>query len=60
MNTFGMFLAIIASAFMAIGIADYYEQPYDWYLFLLMVLIGCLIHIIIQIVQSEIDEEKDM
>ena len=58
MNTVGMFLAIIASAFMAIGIADYYEQPYDWYLFFLMVLIGCFIHIIIQIVQSEMDEEN--
>ena len=58
MNTFGMFLAIVASAFMAIGIADYYEQPYDWYLFFLMVLIGCFIHIIIQIVQSEMDEEN--
>lgn len=58
MNTVGMFLAIVASAFMAIGIADYYEQPYDWYLFFLMVLIGCFIHVIIQIVQSEMDEEN--
>lgn len=60
MNTFGMFVAIVSSAFMAMAIADYYEQPHNWYLFLLMVLTGCFIHIIIQIIQSEIDEEKEV
>ena len=59
MNTFGMFVAIFASAFMALGIADYYDQPHSWYLFLLMVLTGFFIQIIILILKSEIDEEKE-
>lgn len=60
MNTFGMFIAIVASAFMAVGIADYYDQPHNWYLFLLMVLTGFFIHIIILIVKSEIEEENEV
>lgn len=59
MNIFGMFVAIFAGAFMAIAIADYYDQPYDGYLFLLMILAGFFIQIVIFIVRSEIDEEKE-
>lgn len=59
MNIFGMCVAIFVSAFMAIGIADYYDQPHNWYLFLLMVLAGFFIHIVILIVRSEVDEEKE-
>lgn len=59
MNIFGMCVAILVSAFMAIGIADYYDQPHNWYLFLLMVLAGFFIHIVILIVRSEVDEEKE-
>ena len=59
MNTFGMFVAIFASALMAFGIADYYDQPHSWYLFLLMVLTGFFIHTVILIVKSEFDEENE-
>lgn len=59
MNTFGMFVAILASAFMAFGIADYYDQPHNWYLFLLIVLVGFFIHTVILILKSGNDEEKE-
>ncbi|KOS66521.1 membrane protein [Lysinibacillus contaminans] len=58
MNTFGIFIAIFTSAFIALGIADYYDQPHNWYLFLLMVLTGVFIHIIILILKADIDEEE--
>lgn len=60
MNTLGMFIAIVASACMAIGIADYYDQPYNGYLFLIMMLTGFFIHIIILIVKSEMEEENEV
>lgn len=59
MNNFGMIVAILVSAFMALGIADYYDQPHNWYLFLLMVLTGFFIHIVILILKTEIDEENE-
>ncbi|AHN20447.1 hypothetical protein EYB33_03215 [Lysinibacillus sphaericus] len=60
MRIFGMFVAIIASAFMAVGIAEYYDQPYDWYLVFFMILIGFFIHTIILIVESEYSEENEV
>ena len=59
MSNFGMIVAIIASAFMAFGIADYYDQPHNWYLFLLMVLTGFFIHLVILILKTENDEEEE-
>jgi len=44
MRIFSMFVAIIISAFLAVGIAEYYHQPYNWYLVFLMVLTGFFIH----------------
>ncbi|MGG2052837.1 hypothetical protein ABFY48_00380 [Lysinibacillus pakistanensis] len=32
MRIFGMFVAIIVSALTAVGIAELYHQPYNWYL----------------------------
>jgi|GEM_PF-392564 len=60
MRIFSMFVAIIASAFMAVGIAEYYEQPYDWYLVFLMILFAFFIHAIILIVESEYSEENEI
>ncbi len=40
MRIFGMFVAIIVSAFTAVGIAELYHQPYNWYLVFLMILTG--------------------
>lgn len=59
MRIFSVFVAIIASAFMAIGIAEYYHQPYNWYLIFLMVLSGFFIHTIILILESENGEEEE-
>ena len=42
MRIFSMFVAIIISAFLAVGIAEYYHQPYNWYLVFLMMLTGFL------------------
>jgi len=60
MRIFSMFVAIIASAFMAVGIAEYYDQPYDWYLVFLMILFAFFIHAIILIVESEYSEENEI
>lgn len=57
MRILGMFIAIFASAFIAFSIADYYEQPHNWYLFLLMVLTGFFIHTVILILELDINEE---
>ncbi|MFJ7954099.1 hypothetical protein ACIQZG_21585 [Lysinibacillus sp. NPDC096418] len=59
MSHLGMIVAILVSAFMAFGIADYYNQPHNWYLFLLIVLTGFFIHIVILILKSGNDEEKE-
>ncbi|MFJ7648867.1 hypothetical protein ACIQ1H_15095 [Lysinibacillus sp. NPDC097279] len=59
MRIFSMFVAIIVSAFMAVGIAEYYNQPYDWYLVFVMILIGFFIHTIILIIESENSEEHE-
>ncbi|EON73940.1 hypothetical protein [Lysinibacillus sphaericus] len=58
MRIIGMFVAIFVSAFIAIGIAEYYHQPYSWYLIILMVLTGFFIHTIILILESENGEEN--
>ncbi|MCT1726167.1 hypothetical protein [Lysinibacillus capsici] len=55
-----MFVAIIISAFLAVGIAEYYHQPYNWYLVFLMILTGIFIHIIILIFESENAEENEI
>lgn len=60
MSNFGMIVAIFVSAFMAFGIADYYDQPHNWYLFLLMVLTGFFIHIVILILKSGNDEKEEV
>lgn len=59
MRIFSMFVVIIVSAFMAVGIAEYYNQPYDWYLVFVMILIGFFIHTIILIIESENSEEHE-
>ncbi|MEY9974419.1 hypothetical protein ABH966_004830 [Lysinibacillus sp. RC46] len=59
MHSFGTFVAIIISAFMAVGIAEYYHQPYNWYLVFLMILTGFFIHTIILILESENSEENE-
>ncbi|MFJ7731286.1 hypothetical protein ACIQXF_05255 [Lysinibacillus sp. NPDC097231] len=59
MRIFGMFVAIIVSAFIATGIAEYYHQPYNWYLVFLMILTGFFIHTIILILESETSEENE-
>jgi len=59
MRIFSMFVAIIVSAFLAVGIAEYYNQPYDWYLVFVMILIGFFIHTIILIIESENSEEHE-
>jgi len=59
MRIFGMFIAIIVSAFIAVGIAEFYHQPYNWYLVFLMILTGFFIHIIILILESEASEENE-
>ncbi|MFJ7407886.1 MULTISPECIES: hypothetical protein [unclassified Lysinibacillus] len=59
MRIISMFVAIIVSAFMAVGIAEYYHQPYNWYLVFVMILIGFFIHTIILIIESENSEEHE-
>lgn len=59
MHTLGTFVAIIISAFIAVGIAEYYQQPYNWYLVFLMILAGFFIHTIILILESENSEESE-
>ncbi|QDQ01219.1 hypothetical protein FOH38_12565 [Lysinibacillus fusiformis] len=59
MRFFSMFVAIIISAFLAIGIAEYYQQPYDWNIIILMVFTGFFIHIIILFLESENGEENE-
>jgi len=59
MRIFGMFIAIIVSAFIAVGIAEFYHQPYNWYLVFLMILTGFFIHIIILILESEASEGNE-
>ena len=54
-----MFVAIIVSAFIAVGIAEFYQQPYNWYLVFLMILTGFFIHTIILILESEASEENE-
>ncbi|MDC6270463.1 hypothetical protein [Lysinibacillus fusiformis] len=60
MRIFSMFVAIIISAFMAVGIAEYYHQPYNWYLIFLMILTGFFIHTIILIFEAENAEENEI
>lgn len=55
-----MFVAIFISAFMAVGIAEYYHQPYNWYLVFLMILTGFFIHTIILIFEAENAEENEI
>ncbi|MGG2052912.1 hypothetical protein ABFY48_00835 [Lysinibacillus pakistanensis] len=59
MRIFGMFVAIIVSALTAVGIAELYHQPYNWYLVFLMILTGFFIHTIILILESEASEENE-
>ncbi len=54
-----MFVAIIVSALTAVGIAELYHQPYNWYLVFLMILTGFFIHTIILILESEASEENE-
>ncbi|WP_404804520.1 hypothetical protein [Lysinibacillus sp. S1] len=60
MRILSMFVAIIISAFLAVGIAEYCHQPYNWYLVFLMILTGIFIHIIILIFESENAEENEI
>ncbi|MGE7091299.1 hypothetical protein ACQKII_07490 [Lysinibacillus sp. NPDC048646] len=59
MRFLSMFVAIFVSAFMAIGIAEYYQQPYNWDIIILMVLTAFFIHIIILFLESENGEENE-
>ncbi|KOY83980.1 hypothetical protein MHB44_03105 [Lysinibacillus sp. FSL H8-0500] len=59
MRFFSMVIAIIISAFLAVGIAEYYHQPYDWYLIFLMMLFGFFVHVIILILETENSEENE-
>ncbi|MEK5230637.1 hypothetical protein MHB42_02580 [Lysinibacillus sp. FSL K6-0232] len=59
MRFLSIVIAITISAFLAVGIAEYYHQPYDWYLIFLMVLFGFFIHIIVLILESEKSEENE-
>lgn len=47
----GMVFVILLTAVLAFGVADFYEQPLNWYLFILMVLIGFFIHTVVSILQ---------
>ncbi|MEG0258343.1 MAG: hypothetical protein RR595_08095 [Lysinibacillus sp.] len=60
MHLFGIVVAIFVSAFLAVGIAEHYEQPYNGYLLLLMMLAAFFIQIIILIVKEDlIDGEEE-
>lgn len=52
-----MIVVILLTAVVAFGVADFYGQPLNWYLFILMVLTGFFIHTIIAILQTKDDIE---
>lgn len=50
-----MIVVILVTAVVAFGVADFYDQPLHWFLFILMVLAGFFIQTIISILQTEED-----
>lgn len=55
-----MIVVILFTAVVAFGVADFYNQPLNWYLFILMVLVGFFIHTIISILQTEDEDIEDI
>lgn len=53
----GVWIGIVASAVIAFLVANYFKQPLHWYLFILMIFIGFLIHTVILILKSEDENE---
>ena len=52
----GIVFVILFTAVLAFGVADLYEQPLNWYLFILIVLIGFFIHTVVSILQIKDDD----
>lgn len=52
----GIWVAMLISAVLAFAIAAFYEQPRDWYLLVLLVVIGFYINTIIIILKLRDDQ----
>ena len=53
---FGVWIGIVVSAVLAYVIAIFYEQPINWYLVILLIVIGLFINTIIIILKVQDDE----
>lgn len=51
----GVWLGIFISALLSFIVAEFYEQPIHWYLFILLIVIGLFIHTIIIILKLQDD-----
>lgn len=56
----GMIVVILITAVVAFGVADFYQQPLDWYLFIIMVLVGFFIHTVISILKTKEEDIEEI
>ncbi|WP_421663727.1 hypothetical protein [Lysinibacillus telephonicus] len=55
----GIWIAIVISAIISFIVADFYEQPLHWYLFILIIFIGFFINTVILILKTKDEKEKN-